>query len=46
MTISTNEMSPYIKKIQQKFDKAQSFLLKNGFKQAKKGLLKDIENAN
>ncbi len=39
-------MTPYIKKIQQKFDEAQSFLLKNGFNQATKGLLQDIENAN
>ena len=46
MTRSPNEMTPYIKKIQQKFDEAQTFLRKNGFHQASKGLLQDIENAN
>jgi len=46
MSLSPNEMTPYIKKIQQKFDEAQMFLVKNGFHQATKGLLKDIENAN
>tara|TARA_Y100001968_G_scaffold312649_1_gene336058 strand:- start:1356 stop:1544 length:189 start_codon:yes stop_codon:yes gene_type:complete len=46
MTFSSNEMSPYLKKIQQKFYKAQSFLVKNGFNQVTKGLLQDIENAN
>tara|TARA_B100000579_G_scaffold435669_1_gene459532 strand:- start:2280 stop:2441 length:162 start_codon:yes stop_codon:yes gene_type:complete len=45
MTSSTNEMTPYIKKIHQKFDDAQSFLTKNGFKESTKGLLQDIENA-
>lgn len=39
-------MTPYIKKIQKKFDEAQTFLVKNGFHQATKGLLQDIENAN
>ena len=46
MSLSQNEMTPYIKKIQQKFDEAQTFLVKNGFQQATKGLLQDIENAN
>ena len=46
MTLSPNEMTPYIRKIQQKFDEAQTFLVKNGFHQATKGLLQDIENAN
>ena len=46
MTFSPNEMTPYIKKIQQKFDEAQTFLVKNGFHQATKGLLQDIKNAN
>ena len=46
LSLSPNEMTPYIKKIQQKFDEAQMFLVKNGFHQATKGLLKDIENAN
>ena len=46
MTLSPNEMTPYIRKIQQKFDEAQMFLMKNGFHQATKGLLQDIENAN
>ena len=46
MSLSSNEMTPYIKKIQQKFDEAQLFLVKNGFHQATKGLLQDIENAN
>tara|TARA_B100000579_G_scaffold83718_1_gene65298 strand:+ start:459 stop:677 length:219 start_codon:yes stop_codon:yes gene_type:complete len=46
MTLSQNEMTPYIRKIQQKFDEAQTFLVKNGFHQATKGLLQDIENAN
>lgn len=46
MTISSNEMTPYIKKINQKFNEAQAFLLKNGFFQATKGLRQDIENAN
>ena len=46
MSLSPNEMTPYIKKIQQKFDEAQTFLVKNGFHQATKGLLQDIENAN
>ena len=45
MTLSSTEITPYIKKIQQKFDEAQSFLVKNGFNQATKGLLQDIENA-
>ena len=44
MSLSPNEMTPYIKKIQQKFDEAQTFLVKNGFHQATKGLLQDIEN--
>ncbi len=46
MSLSPNEMTPYIKKIQKKFDEAQTFLVKNGFHQATKGLLQDIENAN
>ena len=46
MSLSPNEMTPYIKKIQQKFNEAQTFLVKNGFHQATKGLLQDIENAN
>ena len=46
MSLSQNEMTPYIKKIQQKFDESQTFLVKNGFHQATKGLLQDIENAN
>ena len=46
MTLSPNDMTPYIKKIQQKFEEAQTFLVKNGFHQASKGLLQDIESAN
>ena len=46
MTYSSNELNPYIKKIQQKFDQAQTPLLINGFNQAIKGLIQDIENAN
>tara|TARA_Y100001968_G_scaffold230943_1_gene213780 strand:+ start:225 stop:392 length:168 start_codon:yes stop_codon:yes gene_type:complete len=46
MTISSNDMTPYIKKIQHKFEEAQSFLVKNGFTQSTKALLQDIENAN
>ena len=46
MTLSPNEMTPYITKIQQKFDEAQTFLVKNGFHQVTKGLLQDIENTN
>ena len=46
MTLSSTQITPYIKKIQQKFNEAQSFLVKNGFNQATKGLLQDIENAN
>ena len=46
MTISSKEITPYIKKIKQKFEEAQSFLVKNGFTEATKGLLQDIENAN
>ena len=46
MTISSNEITPYIKKIQKKYDEAQSFLVKNGFYQATKGLMQDIKNAN
>ena len=46
MTLSSSEMTPYIKKIQQKFYEAQSFLVKNGFNQSTKGLQQDIENAN
>ena len=45
MSLSPNEMTPYIKKIKQKFDEAQTFLVKNGFHQATKGLLQDIANA-
>ncbi len=46
MTCYPNEMTPYKRKIQQKFDDAQTFLVKNGFHQATKGLRQDIENAN
>ena len=46
MTISSNEITPYIKKIQKKYDEAESFLVKNGFYQATKGLMQDIKNAN
>ena len=46
MTFSRNEITPYIKKIQQKFDEAQTFLEKNGFHQATKSLLQDIQDAN
>ena len=46
MTLSPKEMTPYIRKIQQKFNEAQTFLVKNGFNQATKGLLQDIYNAN
>ena len=46
MTLSPNEMTPYIRKIQQKFDEAQTFLEKNGFQKATKGLLQDIKNTN
>ena len=46
MTFSQNEITPYIRKIQKKFNEAQMFLEKNGFHQATKGLLQDIENAN
>ncbi len=46
MTLSPNDMTPYTRKIQQKFNEAQTFLLKNGFHQATKGLLQDIENTN
>ena len=46
MSLSSNEMTPYIKKIQQKFDESQTFLMKNGFHQSTKGLLQDIEHAN
>ena len=46
MTLSPNEMTPYIRKIEQKFDEAQSFLVKNGFHQDPKVLLQDIENTN
>ncbi len=46
MTLSPNDMTPYIRKIQQKFDEAQTYLVKNGFNKVTKGLLQDIENAN
>ena len=46
MTLSPNEMTPYIRKIQQKFVEAQTFLEKNGFHQATKCLLQDIQDAN
>ena len=46
MSLSPNEMTPYIKKIQQKFNEAQQFIVKNGIHQATKGLLQDNENAN
>ena len=46
MTLSPNEMTPYIRKLQQKFDEAQTFLVKNGFHQATKGLSQDIQDAN
>tara|TARA_B100000700_G_scaffold202182_1_gene222328 strand:- start:387 stop:548 length:162 start_codon:yes stop_codon:yes gene_type:complete len=46
MSLSTNEMTPYIKKIQQKFDEAQTFLENNGFHKATKELLQEVENAN
>ena len=36
MTLSPNEMTPYIRKIQQKFDEAQTLLVKNGFHQVTK----------
>ena len=46
MSLSPNEMTPYIRQIQKKFDEAQTFLVKNGFHKATKGLLQDIKNAN
>ena len=46
MTLSPNEMTPYIRKIQRKFDEAKTFLEKNGFHQATKVLLQDIQDAN
>ena len=46
MSLSPNEMTHYIRKIQQKFDESQTFLEKNGFHQATKGLLQDIQDAN
>ena len=46
MTLSPNEMTPYIRKIQQKYNQAQTFLIKNGFHQVTKGLLEDIKNTN
>ena len=46
MTFSPNEMTPYIKKIQQKFDEAQTFLLNYYFHKVTTGLLKDIFNSN
>ena len=46
MTLSPNEMTPYIRKIKQKFDEAQTFLEKNGFHQATKGLSQDIQDTN
>ncbi len=46
MTLSSSDLTPYRKKIQQKFDEGQSFLVKSGFNQASKGLLQDIEYAN
>ena len=39
-------MTPYIRKLQQKFDEAQTCLVQNGFHQAGKGLLQDIQDAN
>ena len=46
MSLSSNEMTPYIKKIQQKFDEAQTFLVNNGFYQTTTGRLQNIENVN
>tara|TARA_B100000945_G_scaffold144373_1_gene115566 strand:- start:881 stop:1084 length:204 start_codon:yes stop_codon:yes gene_type:complete len=46
MTLSPNEMTPYIRKIQQKFEEAQTFLVKNGFNKVTKGLLHDLKSAN
>ena len=46
MTLSPNEMTPYISKIQQKLNEAQTLLEKKGFHQATKGLLQDIQDAN
>jgi len=46
MSLSPNEMTPYIRKIQQQIAEAQTFLEKNGFHQATKGLLQDIQDAN
>tara|TARA_Y100001968_G_scaffold303487_1_gene317694 strand:+ start:605 stop:757 length:153 start_codon:yes stop_codon:yes gene_type:complete len=46
MTLSQKEMTPYLRKIQHKFCEAQRYLVKNGFHQATKDLLEDIENAN
>ena len=46
MTLSPNEMTPYIRKLLKKFDEAQTFIEKNGFQQATKGLLQDIQEAN
>ncbi len=46
MTLLPNKITPYKRKIKRKFDEPQTFLVKNGFQLATKGLLKDIENAN
>jgi len=46
MTLSQNEMTPNMRKIQQKFEVAQTFLMKNGIDQETKDLSLEIENAN
>ncbi len=43
MNFSYNEMTPYIRNIQQKFVEAQTFLVKNGFHKAAKGYLQGIK---
>jgi len=43
VTFSPNEMMRYIRKIQQQFDEAQTYLEKYGFQQAKKGGLQDVK---
>ena len=45
MTYFKNEINPQIRKIQQKFDKAES-LCEKQFSQSHKILLQDMQNAN
>ena len=46
MTLSSKKNDPIHKRNSTEIDEAQTFLVKNGFHQATKGLIQDIKNTN